>query len=120
MPFSGDSYSSIGYSPVEPHPTAAHPFGVPYPGEDLWTDVTGSDIYPQLQPNWVGSLITKYIPGEKYIPHARPSSVLVYDYAEGGDSVSGVGAQIRRQFIPYVGKKPDWAPWTAEDTLFSK
>jgi hypothetical protein len=44
----------------------------------------------------------------------------VYDYAEGGDSVSGVGAQIRRQFIPYVGKKPDWAPWTAEDTLFSK
>jgi len=114
----GDSYSSVGYAPNEPNPTAAHPLGVPYPGEDLWTDVTGDDKFPELQPNWVGILISKYAPGQKYIPRSQTSSILVYNYAIGGDSVAGVGIQIKRRFIPHVGQKPDWAPWTSEDTLF--
>jgi hypothetical protein len=117
---SGDSYSSIGYSSNEPHPTAANPFGVPYPGDDLWTDVAGDDKHPQLQPNWVGILISKYVPGQKYIEHHQRSSMLVYDYAIGGDMVAGVGIQINRQFIPHVGQKPEWAPWASEDTLFGE
>ena len=117
---SGDSYSSVGYSPAEPHPTPASPLGVPYPGEDLWTDVTGDDKHPQLQPNWVGTLISKYIPGQKYIHQSQRSSILIYDYAVGGDTVAGVARQIKRQFIPYLGQKPDWAPWTSEDTLFGE
>jgi len=108
----------VGYSPNKPHPTAAHPLGVPYPGEDLWTDVTGDDKFPQLQPNWVGALISKYVPGQKYIPDRQRSSILVYDYAIGGERVAGVGMQIKRQFVPNVGQKPDWAPWTSKETLF--
>jgi len=119
---SGDSYSSVGYSSEKSHPTAANPLGVSYPGEDLWTDVAGSDKYPwpQLQPNWVGALISKYAPGQKYIEHHQRSSILVYDYAVGGDSVAGVGRQINQQFIPHAGQQPDWAPWASEDTLFSE
>jgi len=114
----GDSYSSVGYSAGKPHPTAAHPLGVPYPGEDLWTDVTDDEVNPELQPNWVGILISKYAPGQNYIPGSQKSSILVYDYAIGGDSVAGVGKQIKHQFIPNVGQKPDWAPWTSKNTLF--
>jgi len=114
----GDSYSSVGYSVNEPNPTPSNPLGVPYPGEDLWTDVTGDDNFPELQPNWVGALISKYVPGQKYIPRNQTSSILVYDFAIGGDTVSGVGHQISYQFISHMGQKPDWASWAPEDTLF--
>ncbi|OBZ75356.1 hypothetical protein A0H81_04312 [Grifola frondosa] len=43
---------------------------------------------------------------------------LVYDYALGGDGVDGVRRQILQEFIPSLGGQPDWAPWTASDTLF--
>ena len=60
--------------------------------------------------NWVGHLITEY----------TYSRLLVYDYAIGGDTVAGVQRQIRVNFQPRVGEKPSWAPWTAEDSLFSE
>lgn len=62
-------------------------------------------------PNWVGYLITEYSPDNR---------LLVYDYAVGGDSVVGVRKQVQVNFLPRVGEKPSWAPWNAEDTLFSK
>ena len=62
-------------------------------------------------PNWVGYLITEYSPGTR---------LLVYDYAVGGDNVDGVRKQVQVNFLPRVGEKPSWAPWSAEDTLFGK
>jgi hypothetical protein len=80
--------------------------------------VGGED--PQFQPNWVGTLISKYAPGQKYIPHFQRSSILIYDYAGGGHTVANVGVQIKAKFIPHVGQKPAWAPWTSQDALFSE
>ncbi|KAI0748136.1 hypothetical protein C8Q80DRAFT_1270577 [Daedaleopsis nitida] len=60
-------------------------------------------------PNWVGYLITEYS------PYTR---LLVYNYAIGGDTVSGVRKQVQVNFLPRVGEKPSWAPWSAQDSLF--
>ncbi|EPQ58338.1 hypothetical protein GLOTRDRAFT_57235 [Gloeophyllum trabeum ATCC 11539] len=95
----GDSYSDVGYNSRSRHPRPEEPLGVDFPGI-TWTE--------QDQPNWVGHLVTKY----------TPNPLLVYDYAVGGDTIAGVKRQVERQFLPHVGQKPDWAPWTAEDTLF--
>jgi len=77
------------------------------PEEDLWTD--GG-------PNWVGHLITKCSESsDEANPNDRGSSIVVFDYAIGGQTVSGVKNQIERKFIPHVGKQPGW---TAEDALF--
>jgi hypothetical protein len=46
------------------------------------------------------------------------SHLLVYDYAIGGSTTSGVEFQINKEFLWGVGKKPDWAPWSGDDTLF--
>jgi hypothetical protein len=99
--YSGDSYSSVGYDSRSPHPTPENPLGVEFPGF-TWTR-TSDD------PNWVGHLITEYCP--------RPS-VLVYDYAVGGDTVHGIKHQVRYHFMRSLASKPDWAPWTGHDTLF--
>ncbi|CAL1704184.1 unnamed protein product [Somion occarium] len=97
----GDSYSDVGYrSSSMLHPSEEHPLGVVFPGYS-WAE--------DHKPNWVGYLITEFAPG-----HA----MLVYDYAVGGDRVNGVVSQIQRHFIPKVGQKPDWAPWSSDDTLF--
>ncbi|KZT08256.1 carbohydrate esterase family 16 protein [Laetiporus sulphureus 93-53] len=97
----GDSYSDVGYlALMSPHPTEVQPLGVEFPGV-TWTE---SDTA-----NWVGHLITNYS------PHGQ---MLVYDYAVGGDTVSGVRIQIRNRFLPTAGRKPDWAPWSSTDTLF--
>ncbi|KAF9814905.1 hypothetical protein IEO21_04849 [Rhodonia placenta] len=97
----GDSYSDVGYRPrTSPHPTEDQPLGVEFPGV-TWSGPDAS--------NWVGSLITEYI---------THGPVLVYDYAVGGDTVAGVHDQIRIGFLPEVGKRPEWAPWSPTDTLF--
>jgi hypothetical protein len=98
---SGDSYSSVGYSSSQPHPTVEDPLGVAFPGS-TWTE-DGDN------PNWVGQLVTEF---------SANSDILVYDYAVGGDTVSGVGRQIRREFIPHAGSKPEWAPWNDKNALF--
>ena len=99
---SGDSLSDIGYSIGSRRPSPENPLGVPFPGRTF----AGPG-----RPNWVGHLITKYMP---------PKSVLVYDYAVGGADVWGIRRQIMREFIPEVGKKPDWAPWSSDDSLFGE
>jgi hypothetical protein len=98
---SGDSYSSVGYNSSEPHPTAEDPLGVAFPGS-TWTEDDDN-------PNWVSQLVTEF---------SANSGILVYDYAVGGDTISGVGRQIHREFIPHVGKKPEWAHWDDKNTLF--
>ncbi|KZT28430.1 carbohydrate esterase family 16 protein [Neolentinus lepideus HHB14362 ss-1] len=95
----GDSYSDVGYNSKANHPSRDRPLGVDYPGI-TWAEAD--------QPNWVGYLVTEYV----------FSPVLVYDYAVGGDTVAGVRRQMERHFLPTVAKKPHWAPWAAEDTLF--
>ena len=62
--------------------------------------------------NWVGHLIT--------FRRKEGRSILVYDYAVPGHTVSGVKSQIENWFLPHAGKKPDWAPWGSRDSLFSK
>ncbi|EAU88508.1 hypothetical protein CC1G_04214 [Coprinopsis cinerea okayama7 len=116
----GDSYSSVfwshtGFSPSS-HPTAQHPLGTPFPG---------STFNEEDLPNWVGHLITKYCPAPRYDPSTDDQEdgfaddpLLVYNYARGGDQVSGVARQIRRLFLPIVGTKPEWAPWSENDSLF--
>jgi hypothetical protein len=97
---SGDSYSDVGYSFRCPHPTLENPLGVKYPGF-TWAGFG--------EPNWVGHLITEYNPN---------GALLVYDFARGGDTIAGVQQQVRNQFLPVLAPKPEWAPWTAEDSLF--
>ncbi|GLB34892.1 hypothetical protein LshimejAT787_0204570 [Lyophyllum shimeji] len=114
----GDSYSSVGYddAPRDCVSTALQPLGVPFPGS-TWNE-------PDL-PNWVGHLVTKYFPRPRFIPAGveqdaayleRP--LLVYDYAKGGDTVTGVRRQIQSRFLPSVGQKPDWASWSSDNSLF--
>ena len=47
------------------------------------------------------------------------SPLLVYNYAKGGDTVTGVHRQIMHSFIPSLVRER-LAPWQATDTLFSK
>ncbi|KAL1947913.1 hypothetical protein VTO73DRAFT_13637 [Trametes versicolor] len=97
----GDSYSDIGYlyNKITTNPSDEAPLGIEFPGV-TWAE--------PAMPNWVGHLITEY----------SQSKLLVYDYAVGGDSVQGVRKQVQVNFLPRVGEKPSWAPWSAEDSLF--
>ena len=112
----------------ESKPSAGNPLGVYYPGSNnygLWNEPD--------QPNWVGHLITKYRPGPRYTPPEEPcipgrwddqsqdwieNPLLVNDYAMGGDTVHGVVRQVRRMYLPGLGKNTTKAPWTAEGALF--
>ncbi|EMD32722.1 hypothetical protein CERSUDRAFT_99099 [Gelatoporia subvermispora B] len=100
----GASYCDVGYDSSQPHPTEDRPLGVRWPGKTYTEAGT---------PNWIGHLVSQYLSG-------RPagSGPLVFDYAAGGNQVEGVRRQIETQFLPTLGRKPDWAPWTASDTLF--
>ncbi|PCH37968.1 carbohydrate esterase family 16 protein [Wolfiporia cocos MD-104 SS10] len=95
----GDSYSQVGYNSQEPRPSANNPLGVAFPGI-TWNEPN--------QPNWIGHLIKKH----------APAPLLVFDYARGGDNVSGVRWQVRREFLQYLAPKPRWARWSEYDTLF--
>ncbi|KAI0721078.1 hypothetical protein C8T65DRAFT_632157 [Cerioporus squamosus] len=98
----GDSYSDVGYDYTDQSsiPTDETPLGIEYPGV-TWAE--------PAMPNWVGYLITEYS------PYTR---LLVYDYAFGGHAVGDVRKQVQVNFLPRVGEKPSWAPWSAEDSLF--
>ncbi|KAF9792227.1 SGNH hydrolase-type esterase domain-containing protein [Thelephora terrestris] len=97
----GDSYSSIGYPNFYPRPDKDHPLGSPAPSY-YWTD--GKD-----KPNWVGHLVEK---------HKGNPDLLVYNYAVGGDDVRALEHQVKKRFLPNVGKQPEWAPWKSDNTLF--
>ena len=119
--FSGDSYSSVGFSYDSSPPTASQPLGVSFPGETY--------NEPGL-PNWVGHLITKYAPEPRFIPsltetehdiRSLESSLLVYDYAEGGSRMENVREQIRYSFLPTIAKtEENWDDMSLINTLFSK
>ncbi|KAJ6475696.1 hypothetical protein C8R47DRAFT_665450 [Mycena vitilis] len=96
----GASYCDVGYEyTVSPTPSDENPLGVEFPGA----------TYAEAgEPNWVGHLISNY----------ALSKLLVYDYAKGGARVHNVRNQIEVMFKHHISRKPAWAPWTAEDTLF--
>ncbi|KAH9854242.1 SGNH hydrolase-type esterase domain-containing protein [Lenzites betulinus] len=98
----GDSYSDVGFAYIKDniYPSDDAPLGMEFPG------VTWAELGT---PNWVGHLITEYSPYAK---------LLVYDFAVGGDNVRGVRNQIHLRFLPHMGEKPEWAPWSAENSLF--
>jgi len=118
---SGDSYSSVGFSYGSSLPTASQPLGVSFPGQTF--------NEPGL-PNWVGHLITKYAPEPRFVPSLNEmeqdarcleSSLLVYDYAEGGSRMENVREQIRYSFLPTVAKtEGNWGDVCPINTLFSK
>ena len=46
--------------------------------------------------------------------------MVAYDYARRGDTVTGVyTTQVSREFLPTVGRKPQWAAWGPSDSIFS-
>ncbi|KAJ3506657.1 hypothetical protein NLJ89_g6751 [Agrocybe chaxingu] len=115
MSYSGDSYSDVGY--WSGHPTPYEPLAVPFPGKTY--------AEPDL-PNWVGHLITKYCPSPRYCPDLPDeeqdeeyveSPLLIYDYAVGGNTVSGIAFQIDNVFLPSLKETPV-PQWCGTDTLF--
>ena len=44
--------------------------------------------------------------------------ILGHDFAVSGDTVQGVSTQVNTQFLPFAGRRPEWAPWTARDSVF--
>ncbi|KAF3013731.1 hypothetical protein E8E14_006402 [Neopestalotiopsis sp. 37M] len=104
----GDSYSQTGFDINGTHPSAANPLGNPaLPG---YTASGGLD--------WVGFEVTKY----------NASLLLSYNLAYGGAttdaSLVAPYADTVLSFVDQVGEfsaslaaKPDWAPWSADDTL---
>ncbi|VDB83053.1 unnamed protein product [Peniophora sp. CBMAI 1063] len=99
----GDSYSSVDYDGLQsPHPTWQEPLGVPFPGR-TWASMNKDD------PNWVGHLVNM-IADER-------QDLLVFDYAKGGDRVENFDYQVNKGFQT-IRDKPEWAPWTAGDSLF--
>ncbi|TCD59851.1 hypothetical protein EIP91_011325 [Steccherinum ochraceum] len=113
----GDSYSSVGYDSKRPHPNPSEPLGVPFPGlsDDLYTETTWFEDGTKGW-NWVAWFV-----GELY------NGVQAYSYGDGGATILPnpmtpgilcVSQQIQGEFLPHVGKKPDWAPWSASDSLF--
>jgi hypothetical protein len=99
---SGDSYSDVGYQYTNSSiPSYDQPLGVEFPG---------ATYAEPDEPNWVGHLITNY----------AESQLLVYDYAMGGARVYIVKNQIQVVFKLQISQRPAWAPWTADDTLFSE
>ena len=119
--FSGDSYSSVGFSYDSSLPTASHPLGVSFPGQTF--------NEPGL-PNWVGHLITKYALEPRFVPSLNEteqdircleSSLLVYDYVEGGSRMENVREQIRFSFLPTISKtEANWDHVCPINTLFGK
>ncbi|KAH9966024.1 hypothetical protein BC827DRAFT_786476 [Russula dissimulans] len=98
----GDSYTHVGYSARAPVPTSSSPLGVAFPGQPV--------NEPGL-PNWVGYLIRDHGHG-----HAN---MVAYNYARQWDTVTGVyTSQVSAEFLPAVGMKPQWATWSASDSIF--
>ncbi|KAI0365129.1 hypothetical protein BV20DRAFT_1102819 [Pilatotrama ljubarskyi] len=107
----GASYCDVGYNSKAPHPTPEKPLGVEFPGNTWCGHPDENSKSFIFEPNWVGHLV-------ELVRQRHSSTLLVYDYALGGDRVEGVKRQIHHDFLPHLAPKPDWAPWTSADTLF--
>jgi len=95
----GDSYSTVSWGPTLPLPTDENPLGNTWPGV---TSVGAGN------PNWVGYIVREF----------NASSILAFDYAISGNRIGDVASQINDRFLPLAGLKPDYAPWTADNSLF--
>ena len=102
---SGASYCDVGYDAQSAHPTPENPLGVDFPG------ITYCE---PGKPNFIGHLVRQVNATNR----DETNSLLVYDYAVGGDRAEGVGRQVREQFLRSLAPPPEWAPWTSGDTLF--
>ncbi|KAL4957540.1 hypothetical protein BDW69DRAFT_180465 [Aspergillus filifer] len=106
----GDSYSSTSFNITGEKPSASNPLGnPPFPG---WTSAGGA--------NWIGQLVGTY----------NSSLLLNYNLAYGGATVNAslvapytpeVYSLIDQvtEFTQYLAPKPEYAPWTANNTLFA-
>lgn len=104
----GDSYSQTGFDINGTHPSAANPLGNPdLPG---YTASGGLD--------WIGFMVTEY----------NASLLLSYNLAYGGattdaDLVAPYASTVLsfedqvNEFSTSLASKPDWAPWTSDNTL---
>lgn len=106
---SGDSYSQTGFDITGDKPSAANPLGnPPLPG---WTASGGLD--------WVGFMVTEF----------NASLVYSYNFAFGGATVDGdivppydpatvlsLIDQVQL-FSDNLAAKPDYAPWTPDNTV---
>ncbi|KAH9923753.1 uncharacterized protein BXZ73DRAFT_50834 [Epithele typhae] len=103
----GDSYSSVGFTSRDPPPSDDEPLGIPFPGITS-CEVVDAANQVTYEPNWVGHLNK----------HRRASPLRVLNYAVSGDTVARLRkCQVHREFLTSAGTKPEWAPWTASDTL---
>ncbi|KAL4793730.1 hypothetical protein BDV19DRAFT_399906 [Aspergillus venezuelensis] len=105
----GDSYSSTSFNITGEKPSSSNPLGnPPFPG---WTSAGGA--------NWIGQLVGTY----------NSSLLLNYNLAYGGATVNAslvppytpeVYSLIDQvtEFTQYLAPKPEFAPWTANSTLF--
>ncbi|KAI0628908.1 hypothetical protein C8Q77DRAFT_1076590 [Trametes polyzona] len=114
----GDSFSSVGYSPESPLPSAEEPLGVRFPGETSCERPTEETAEATQQvacdPNWVGHLVR-----EVNSQRAGQTPLRVFDYAIAGDTVARMKLkQVSKEFLPHLGAHPEWAPWLPSDTLF--
>jgi hypothetical protein len=82
-------------------PNDNNPFGnPPFPGH------TYADRY-----NWLGYLAQMKL---------ETSPIYVCDYAVYGHIVQRMKGQVRDEFMPHAGKKPEYCPWESSNSLFSK
>ncbi|KXX79372.1 putative endoglucanase type F [Madurella mycetomatis] len=105
----GDSYSQTGFDPSSTKPSAGNPLGnPPLPG---WTASGGL--------NWVGFLASQF----------NTSTLLAYNFAYGGATTNATLVQPWQptvlsfidqveQFSDSIASQPEYAPWTAQNSLF--
>ncbi|GAB1318081.1 hormone-sensitive lipase HSL [Madurella fahalii] len=105
----GDSYSQTGFDPSSTKPSPGNPLGnPPLPG---WTASGGL--------NWVGFLASEL----------NTSTLLAYNFAYGGATTNATIVEPWQptvlsfidqveQFSESIASKPEYAPWTAENSLF--
>ena len=106
----------MGYDfKTSPRPTIEEPLGISFPGS-TWAE--------SGKANWVGHLVNQL---------KDRTSLLVYNFARGGDTTEGVERQIKREFIPGLVDtteellqrelEPELQTsdtvWNSADTLFS-
>ncbi|KAL2174104.1 carbohydrate esterase family 16 protein [Thermothelomyces heterothallicus CBS 202.75] len=106
----GDSYSQTGFDVTGTKPSASNPLGnPPLPG---WTASGGL--------NWVGFLVSEF----------NTSTTLSYNFAYGGATTNATIVPPYQptvlsfidqvaQFSGSIASKPDYAPWNADNALFS-
>ena len=127
--YSGDSYTTVGFNSKSPVPTDKNPIGVAYPGKRPRFIIPYLNVFfrsNHLWRAWLGKLglvvafvlALKAFKVDYLVVQYNQSSVLAFDYAISGNTISGVSSQIN-DWSPSAGTKPSYAPWNATASLFS-